>query len=253
MIKLIKLLRGFFPDGIKLWFRLLRRKASDAVSRRDKCIAPREKDPRAAQMGRVTGIRQPIKVHEYSAGKIHNIKIAVSRIEGCVIGPGQIFSFWHLVGRSDKQSGFLEGRALSDGRLGSDIGGGLCQLAGIIYHLALLCGMHIIERFPHSVDLYTDEERYTPLGTDAAVLYGYKDLRFLNTTGVPVSLKFTVSDNELTAEMTAPHALEPCRIDITVSRTAGRIEATTIRMKPGAREAEFIAVSRYMIDENLHG
>ena len=253
MIKFIHFLRGLFPDSIKLKIRLLRRAVTDTVSGRRKDIAALKKDPSVEQMRRVLEIRQPIKVHEFSASKVQNIGIAVSRIEGYAIAPAQIFSFWHLVGRPDRSRGFLEGRILSNGRLGSDVGGGLCQLAGIIYHLALTCGMKIIERHSHSVDLYTEEERYTPLGTDAAVLYGYKDLRFKNTTDYPVALKFTVTGDELSAEMLASHAMEPCRLDITINRTAGRIETITSRTKPGFPEAEFIAVSRYIIDENHSG
>jgi len=62
--------------------------------------------------------------------------------------------------------------------LALDYGGGLCQLSGIIYHAVLEAGLEILERHPHSLDIYTATTRYTPLGSDAAVVYGHKDLRF---------------------------------------------------------------------------
>ncbi|HPA71466.1 MAG TPA: VanW family protein [Spirochaetota bacterium] len=252
MIQLIKLLRNLFPERLKLRIRLLRRSAADALTGRCGRFATTAQDTSFGKMRCVLEIRQPIREHELSAAKIHNIGIAVSRIRGAVIPPGKIFSFWRMVGNPGEEQGYRAGRALSDCRLGAETGGGLCQLAGIIYHLALLSGMEILERHAHSVDLYADDERYTPLGTDAAVKYGYKDLRFRNVSGGPVSLDFTLGAEELKARMMASRNLEPCAIDIAVTRTGSVVETRTRRAKPGSTEPELVAVSRYRTNDH-HG
>jgi vancomycin resistance protein VanW len=78
------------------------------------------------------------------------------------------------------------------------VGGGLCQLSGIVYHTALLAGLTILERYNHTVDIYKEEDRFTPLGADATVVYGYKDLRFLNNTPVPLQLSFAFETEAIT-------------------------------------------------------
>ena len=54
------------------------------------------------------------------------------------------------------------------------MGGGSCQLSGILYYLMLQAGLEAIERFPHSADIYTDETRFTLLGSDATVVIALK-------------------------------------------------------------------------------
>jgi vancomycin resistance protein VanW len=95
------------------------------------------------------------------------------------------------------------------GQLDFDYGGGLCQLSGLLYHLALTAGLGIVERHPHSADLYTDETRYTPLGADATTAYGYKDLRLKNTLDVPVCFRIRIEDDQLIGSLCAlEHLLE---------------------------------------------
>ena len=43
---------------------------------------------------------------ELDDGKIKNIKIAIQKLDGLIIEPKQIFSFWKYVGRTNKSRGF---------------------------------------------------------------------------------------------------------------------------------------------------
>jgi vancomycin resistance protein VanW len=122
-------------------------------------------------------LNQPIKKTSRSDNKIHNIQLAIKSLNGTYLAPQQAFSFWQLVGPATAKRGYKSGRNLIDGILKEDYGGGLCQLAGIIYHTALLAGIEILERHNHSIDIYEEHERYTPLGADATVVFGYKDLK----------------------------------------------------------------------------
>ncbi len=135
-------------------------------------------------------ITQPVHNSYLMENKIKNINKSGKSLKQVVIYPNEIFSFWHTIGRPSADNGYRKGRNIINGKLQEDFGGGLCQLAGILYHTSLVGGLKILERHNHSIDLYDEENRYTPLGADATVVYGYKDLRVLNTMSFPV--KFNV-------------------------------------------------------------
>ena len=78
--------------------------------------------------------------------KITNLKLAVAKLDGVVIKPGETFSVWHLVGRPCKWKGYKEGMMIHNGKVGSGIGGGLCQLGNLLYWMALHTDLTIKER-----------------------------------------------------------------------------------------------------------
>ncbi len=156
----------------------------------------------------VCAVDQPIKQSQFWEGKLHNLQLAAVVVDGLVIAPGQVLSLWALLGRPTAQRGYAVGRAiLSDAETG-DIGGGLCQLSGLIYELGLRAGLEVAERHPHSRDLYASEdERFTPLGLDATVVWPWKDLRLRNGLGVPLQLRCSVHGLTLCGELAAPEDL----------------------------------------------
>jgi vancomycin resistance protein VanW len=81
--------------------------------------------------------------------------------------------------------------------LKDSLGGGLCQLSGLIYYISLHANLEILERHSHSVDIYTDETRFTPLGSDATVAYGYKDLKIRNNLKDPIRFSFLIEEKYL--------------------------------------------------------
>ena len=114
-------------------------------------------------------LEQPILATDYVEAKVHNINLALKRVNDLPIPPGAIFSFWRVMGRPTAARGFMPGRSLLAGRLRPDYGGGLCQLSGLIYYASLMAGLEVLERHPHSRDIYHDDTRYAPLGADATV------------------------------------------------------------------------------------
>ena len=110
-----------------------------------------------------------------TAGKVHNLRLAAVRLDGLVVRAGQVFSFWHAVGRATRQRGFVAGRELREGCMVARTGGGLCQLSNALYATALDAGAAIIERHGHSqvVPGLAAEQ-----GRDATVFWNYLDLRF---------------------------------------------------------------------------
>jgi len=141
------------------------------------------------------------------------------KINNLIINSNEVFSFWKLVGKPNKKNGFKEGRNLIKTQISSDFGGGICQFSSILYFMALQSGLRILKRFPHSMDIYKEHERFTPLGSDCTVVYGYKDLQIQNPYSFPVQLKCSVGDERLSLNLISPNELEFNTIDFRKSET----------------------------------
>ncbi len=162
-------------------------------------------------------ISQPFKPSSTLESKKHNLRQAAARINKLTIKPGEIFSFWHTVGNPNDASRFMAGRSIHGSTVTTDLGGGLCQASGIIHHLSLLAGLQILERHNHSIDLYTDETRFAPIGTDATVFYGYKDLRIFNNTDGCISFLLDIQDDNITATLRSEKEIK--QLDLSISTT----------------------------------
>jgi vancomycin resistance protein VanW len=174
-------------------------------------------------------LEQPIPSTDYVQAKIHNITLAIERVNNLPIRPGAIFSFWHVVGQPTNARGFLPGRSLLAGQLRPDYGGGLCQLSGLIYYASLIAGLEILERHPHSRDIYDDHTRYAPLGADATVAYGFKDLRVRNIFSFPVCFRASVNQEKASCWICSPHPIEQWHIEFV--RTAGDDGETNVETR----------------------
>lgn len=129
--------------------------------------------------------------------KIVNLSIATNKIDGILIHPGEIFSFWELVGKTTKAKGYIEGMQLSQGEVKTGVGGGICQLANLLYWMVLHTPLTIIERHHHSFDPFPDEGRVLPFGSGASVFYNFVDLRFLNNTKQSYQIRVWLTDQHL--------------------------------------------------------
>lgn len=138
---------------------------------------------------------------ELQRNKAVNLKLAGDKINGIVIAPGETFSFWRLVGEPSAKSGYLDGLVIKSGKLGRDIGGGLCQLANLIHWLVLNSPLTVTEIFHHSDALFPDSGRRVPFGTGTGVFYKNIDYRFKNTTDRPVQILIWQCDGDLCGEL----------------------------------------------------
>jgi vancomycin resistance protein VanW len=156
-----------------------------------------------------------------------------------VLEPNAIFSFWHLVGNPSEKNGYKKGRNILNGKLSEAIGGGLCQLSGILHHVALFAGLQILERHAHTLDLYKDEERFTPLGTDATIVYGYKDLRFRQTLPFPIFFQFQIKNDALICELWAKERIFVQEIEFI------KVDEGEFVKVEAVRNGEILEVARY--------
>lgn len=134
--------------------------------------------------------------------KVTNLSIAINKINGVVIKPGQTLSIWRLVGRPTKSKGYLDGMTLHNGKITKDTGGGLCQLGNLLYWMALHTPLTIKERWRHSYDVFPDINRTIPFGCGATLSYNYIDLQLENNTDKLFQINLWLDHEYLNGEIT---------------------------------------------------
>lgn len=130
--------------------------------------------------------------------KIENLNIAVPRINGVTLYPGQTLSYWRLIGRPTRRKGYKAGMILKNGGFTAGTGGGLCQLSNLIYWLTLHTPLTVVERHRHSYDVFPDANRTQPFGSGATCFYNYGDLMIKNETEAVFQLQVAVTGRDLT-------------------------------------------------------
>ncbi len=153
----------------------------------------------------VLTIAQELKSNE---AKKKNLLIAIKSIEAIQVNPNEIFSFWEAVGNPSQKRGFVNSRSIVNGQVEDSIGGGLCQLSGLIYYVSLIAKLEILERHSHSMDIYTAETRFTPLGSDATVAFGYKDLKIRNNFKKPIGFGFSIAESKIEIKLMHASSIE---------------------------------------------
>ena len=126
-----------------------------------------------------------------------NITIPARRLNGTVVGPGQLFDFWDSLGEVSFRTGYRLGAAIVGGRTvqGRALAGGICSVSTTLFNAAARGGLQIVTRSPHWY--YID--RY-PLGLDATVS-GSQSMRFRNDTKHPVLIKAYASPGTVRFEI----------------------------------------------------
>ena len=131
-------------------------------------------------------------------GTWHNVSLAASLLNGTVVPPGAEFSFLKVVALG--KGHFMPGNTFSNGRVIKSVGGGYCQVSTSLYNAALLAGLPVLERYPHS--FYDPSEAYVEPGHDAAVSReGGADFKFLNSTASPLSIQATALEGRVSVQI----------------------------------------------------
>lgn len=133
--------------------------------------------------------------------KVTNLKIAVNKIDGILIRPGETFSFCRLVGLPTKRKGYLLGMELTFGEARAGIGGGICQISNLIHWLVIHSSLTVTERYHHSFDPFPDDGRVLPFGSGATVFYNYLDYQFTNNTNHTYQINLWFTDKCLEGEL----------------------------------------------------
>lgn len=125
-----------------------------------------------------------------SPNRIHNIKLIASWLDGTLLLSNEVFSLSDTIGDFTEERGFKEAFVIYQGTLVPQLGGGTCQIGTTLFNAVSLADLDVEKRQNHSFyfNIY-------PLGRDATVYPGQKDLVFKNDTGHPILIK-TVATNK---------------------------------------------------------
>jgi len=240
-------MKKLLPPTWRVSIRVFQRYLNDRATGQWKQLANKQLAPHAqADFLPQVVLSQPLgsTTAQHLERKKHNLALAIHKLQDVVILPGQVFSFWHLVGNPTIKAGYVEGRTITGEALATTVGGGLCQLSGMIYFLALKSGLTIIERHPHSKDIYTDATRFAPLGSDATVVYCYKDLRIQNCFPSPICFRFSITD-EITISLCALKAIAEVQVEFRSQATESATHVETFRSTSTTQEAELVSSDVY--------
>lgn len=143
-------------------------------------------------------VREPIATFSTTfagedANRNHNIQLAAAALDKRLVLSGSQFSFNEIVGKATTQRGYKEAPVIVGGELVEGIGGGICQVSSTLYNTILLADLSIVERRNHGLAV-----GYLPPGRDAAISYGWIDLKFLNDRNHAVWLRTFIDGNQLT-------------------------------------------------------
>lgn len=164
--------RQFYQLGpvcyrVSLWKEGLRKSLADRQSgfraaelRQEESLPVIVKSHRSPVLRRLEGVDMALQ-----QSKRANLALAAGRIDGVVIRPGESFSFWRLVGDPTARRGFGPGLTIASGRVGTGVGGGLCQAGNLIHYLVLHSPLTVTELHHHSDALFPDDRRRVPFGT----------------------------------------------------------------------------------------
>lgn len=81
-----------------------------------------------------------------------------------ILVPGQVFSYWCLIGKTTKEKGYIDGMVLNNGGFGLGTSG-ICQMSNLIYWMTIPTSLEIIECHRHGFDVFPDANRTHPFGS----------------------------------------------------------------------------------------
>lgn len=164
-----------------------------------------------------TTLPDPILQEEFNVG------LAAMYLAGTVIMPSATFSLNQAIGPRTKERGFGPGPLYLNGQVSTTTGGGICKVATTMYNVGIYADLHLVERHPHSMLV-----PYVPPGRDATIVWGQKDLRFLNNKDHPLVIWAAIEQTTLYIALYG--AYDPPRVEWHSEET-GRVPTWTIRRR----------------------
>lgn len=125
-------------------------------------------------------------------GRVHNVVLAASRINGTLVKPGDTFSFNNALGDVSAFTGYQQAYIISGGKTILGDGGGVCQVSTTLFRSVLNAGLPIIERAAHAYRVGYYEQDSRP-GFDATVFAPSPDLKFTNDTPAYILIEATAN------------------------------------------------------------
>jgi len=128
--------------------------------------------------------------------RTENIRVAAAALDGQMIKPDEEFSFNKIVGPRSQDAGYKVALTILNNEFIDGLGGGVCQVSSTLYNVLLRADLEIKERYNHSLVI-----GYVPIGQDAAVVYGAKDLKFKNNLPGALIIKTSMTRSTITIKL----------------------------------------------------
>ena len=116
-----------------------------------------------------------------------NLKLAMKKLNGVVVNPGETFSYNKTLGKRTAEAGYKEAGGFAGGKVVQTLAGGICQISSTLYDAAVYANLDIVERHNHMF-----LAGYVEAGKDATVVYGAYDFKFKNTRKYPIIIKTSI-------------------------------------------------------------
>jgi vancomycin resistance protein YoaR len=183
-------------------------KAMEALTKADRTvpivvnyIQPRISQDQVAQWVKVGSAST---VYESARDRMYNIELAVERLDGTVVDPGESFSLNPALGSTGYRTAFV----IVDERTQPGVGGGLCQVATTLFQAVFWGGYQVTERAEHSYWI----PRYTAIspggvryaGLDSAIFEPEPDLKFVNNGEGHLYIHMRADGNRLYVDLFGP-------------------------------------------------
>lgn len=133
-------------------------------------------------------------IYDTEESRIHNITLAVSKLDNTIVNMDEVFSFNETIGPMGEKQGYQKATGF-DGK-GNKIkiyAGGMCQISSTLYNAVLIANLEVTERHAHSRRVY-----YVPQDKDASVSYGGADFKFKNTSGNKIKISAITDGHDVT-------------------------------------------------------
>ncbi len=112
------------------------------------------------------------------ANRRQNVRITTEYATNVLLAPGQEYNFDKQIGPRTPERGYkLAPGIVGPNQLEDVYGGGICQVSTTMFNAVFFAGLKVTERHNHSIFI-----NHYPLGRDATVTDGGKNLRFVNDT-----------------------------------------------------------------------
>ena len=113
----------------------------------------------------------------------NNLKLAINKINGVVLMPGEEFSYNKVVGERSIAAGYKEAKVYSNGQVVDGLGGGICQISSTLYNAVVYANLDVTSRRNHQF-----VTSYVKAGLDATVVYGSTNFKFKNSRSHPIKI-----------------------------------------------------------------
>lgn len=133
----------------------------------------------------------------YQENKVFNLMLAAKTLNGLLIRPGETFSFWRLVRYADKYTSYKDGLTVTNGKLTTAQGGGMCQMSNLLFWMFLHTPLTVTERSGHKVKEFPEPNSNEIKGVDATISEGWIDLKVQNDTDCTYQISVAFDDENI--------------------------------------------------------